>query len=592
LNVNFIKNVDFYTGAFPANRGNALSSVMEIQQREGRTDRLGFNFTLGSSDVGLTAEGPLGKKATFIASFRRSYLQLLFEALELPFLPTYNDFQFKTKFQLNDNNQLTIIGLGAIDNSVLNLEANETEEQQLLLANLPEQDQWSYTIGANYKNFRKNGYTTLVISRNHLNNLSDKYRDNIRVPEGLLLDYESAEIENKLRLENTNRMNGWKLNYGLGFETAEYTNSTFNRIEVNGEVQTVDYDSELNFNKYSLFAQASKTLLEDRLTASLGFRMDANSYSDDMSNPLEQFSPRLSLSYALTPQFSLNFNTGIFYQLPAYTVLGYRDNAGTLVNADNGIRYIQNTHIVAGVAYQTAQNSKFSVEGFFKKYNDYPMLLRDSISLANLGADFGVIGDAPVSPDSQGKTFGLEFLFQQKLFKGFYGIASYTFVRSEFTNRNPDDYANASWDNRHLVSITMGKKFKKNWEIGARWRYTGGTPYTPYDIATSSLKSVWDVSNTGIFDFNRINTERLPNYHQLDVRVDKKWFYKKFALNLYLDIENIYGYSIESFPNITVVRDEKGMPLEDVNDPTRYQVKLLENEVGNLLPSIGVVVEW
>ncbi len=592
INVNFVKNVDFYTGAFPANRGNALSSIMEIQQREGRSDRLGFNFTLGSSDAGLTAEGPLGKKATFIASFRRSYLQFLFQALELPFLPTYNDFQFKTKFQLDESNQLTIIGLGAIDNLGLNLEANETEDQQFLLNSLPEQDQWNYTIGANYKNFRKNGYTTLVVSRNHLSNSAFKYQNNIKISDGLLLDYESEEIENKVRLENTNRMNGWKLNYGLGFETATYTNSTFNRIEVNGEIQTVDYDSKLDFSKYSLFGQASKTLLKDKLTASLGFRMDANSYSDDMNNPLEQFSPRLSLSYALSPQFSLNFNTGIFYQLPAYTVLGYRDNTGSLVNVDNGIRYIQNRHIVAGVAYQTAQNSKFSMEGFYKKYNDYPMLLRDSISLANLGADFGVIGDAPVSPDSQGKAFGLEFLFQQKLFKGFYGIASYTFVRSEFTNKNPDDYANASWDNRHLVSMTMGKKFKKNWELGVRWRFTGGTPYTPYDIATSSLKSVWDASNKGIFDFNRINTERLPNYQQLDVRVDKKWFFKKFVLNLYLDIENIYGYSIDSFPNLTVIRDENGIPLEDVNDPTRYQTKLIQNEVGNVLPSIGVVVEW
>ncbi|MEZ4887226.1 MAG: TonB-dependent receptor [Chitinophagales bacterium] len=592
LNVNFIKNVDFYTGAFPANRGNALSSVMEIQQREGRTDRLGFNFTLGSSDAGLTAEGPLGKKGTFIASFRRSYLQLLFEALELPFLPTYNDFQFKTKFQLNENNQLTVIGLGAIDNAVLNLSANETEDQKFLLGNLPEQDQWSYTVGANYKNFRKNGYTTLVISRNHLSNSSIKYQDNIEVADGLILDYVSEEIENKLRLENTNRMNGWKLNYGLGFETAQYTNSTFNRVEVNGEVQIVDYDSELNFNKYSLFAQASKTLLKDKLTASLGFRMDANSYSDDMNNPLEQFSPRLSLSYALSPKFSLNFNTGIFYQLPAYTVLGYRDNTGNLVNADNGVRYIQNTHLVGGVSYQTDQNSKFSVEGFYKKYNDYPFLLRDSISLANLGADFGVIGDAPVSPDSQGKAFGLEFLFQQKLFKGFYGIAAYTFVRSEFTNKNPTDYAPASWDNRHLVSMTAGKKFKKNWELGLRWRYIGGTPYTPYDVATSSLQSVWDVSNTGIFDFNRINTERLPAYHQLDVRLDKKWFYNKFALNLYLDIENIYSYSIEGIPNLTVQTDENDVPLVDPNDSSRYQTKFIQNELGNLLPSIGVVVEW
>ncbi|MEO0779136.1 MAG: TonB-dependent receptor [Bacteroidota bacterium] len=126
INVNFIQEVDFYSGAFPANRGNTLSSVFGFRLRDGRDDRLGGSFTVGSSDLNFTLEGPIGKKTTFLASARQSYLGFLFELLELPFLPTYNDFQLKVKHKIDQRNELTLIGLGAIDQFELNLEANET----------------------------------------------------------------------------------------------------------------------------------------------------------------------------------------------------------------------------------------------------------------------------------------------------------------------------------------------------------------------------------------------------------------------------------------------------------------------------------
>ena len=106
INVNFIKEVDFYSGAFPANRGNALSSVMNFRQADGRDDRIGGTFLMGSSDFGVTLEGPVGDKTTFLVSARRSYLQFLFQALGLPFLPTYNDFQTKIKHKIDQKNEI------------------------------------------------------------------------------------------------------------------------------------------------------------------------------------------------------------------------------------------------------------------------------------------------------------------------------------------------------------------------------------------------------------------------------------------------------------------------------------------------------
>ncbi len=599
INVNFIKSVDFYSGAFPANRGNTLSSVLEFTQKDGNSERLKTNLTLGSSDVGLTFDGPLGEKTTYIFSARRSYLQLLFGVLGLPFLPTYNDSQFKVKHRFNTKNEITFVGLGAYDTFELNEEAvakadteEDRREAEYTLNNIPSNEQWNYTVGANYKHFSNNGFQNVVVSRNHLNNTAVKYENNDESDaDGLILDYDSEEIENKFRFEHTMRTKGWKINAGVNLEDATYRNSTFNRIPTLDSVQTISFSSELNFQRFGVFGQLSRSFFEDRLLLSFGFRSDWNNYSDEMNNPIDQFSPRFSLSYSIAPGFTFNGNIGRYYQLPPYTVLGFRNQAGNLTNRDNGVTYIQNDQYVAGFQYVFKKNTKVSVEGFYKKYSNYPFTTRDSLNLANLGADFGVIGNEPVRSIGEGRAYGVEFLVQRKLFKGLYGIAAITLVRSEFTDKN-DEYVPSSWDNGYIVSLTAGKKFKKNWEIGARVRILGGTPYTPYDRARTATRAIWDVTGQGIQDFDRLNTQRNPDAYQIDFRIDKKYFFDAWSLNVYLDIENVTNAVVQLRPNIDVVRDDNGNPLQDPNDPSKYQIEEIQNTAGLLLPSVGVVIEF
>lgn len=591
INVNFLEGVDFYTGAFPVNRGYALSSVMDLRFKDPRMGGWGFKGQIGASDIGLTAEGPLGDRTGMILSVRRSYLQFLFSLLELPFLPTYNDFTLKVKHKINDRSEITLLGIGAIDNFDLNLDANETESQQYILNNLPVNEQWNYSTGIKYTLYGENGYQNFVLSRYHLNNTAVKYEGNDESSDdNLILDYESQEIENKFRYENISRFGNQRIVYGVNLEHARYKNSTFNRTVANGQPITVDFNSQLDLWKYGLFGNYSFDPLP-RLTVSAGFRVDGSDFNDETSNPFSQFSPRLSLSYGITDKLSFNFNTGIFYQLPPYTVLGYRDNDEVLINQENGIGYVQSNHLVAGVSYLLPFNSKVSVEGFYKTYDNYPLLTRDSISLANLGSDFGIIGNEPAIPASDGRSYGIEILYQQKLFKGFYGIVSYTFVLSEFTNGGPE-FVPSSWDNRNLVSLTGGKKWGNNWEAGFRWRFLGGAPFTPFDLETTALKEVWDVTGQGVPDYDRINTLRNGNFNQLDVRIDKKWFFETWNLNLYFDVENVLGFTLEQQPFVDVERDNEGNPVTDPNDPTRYKLKRLENTTGTTLPTIGVIIDF
>lgn len=590
INVDFIRTVDFYSGAFPADRGNALSSIIDMKLLDGSKDKLNFKLTLGASDYGLSMDGPLGKKATFLLSARRSYLQLLFSALKLPFLPTYNDFMVKTKIDIDKKNQLTIIGLGAIDQNKLNLKANQTETQRYILSYLPVNDQWNYTLGVIYKHFYHNSYDTWVLSRNMLRNTIYKYKDNDESnPDNLLQNYKSDEIENKLRYENTIRTHDFKITYGTGYEYDKYTNSTYQKLFLYGAEQTLDYQSFLEVYKWNFFGQISRAFFGDRLNLSFGIRADGNNYNPRMMDPLNQVSPRFSVGYSLSDHWSLNFNIGRYHQLPAYTTLGYRNSDGVLVNKDNGLRYISVNHYVLGFAYEDNKNIQVTVEGFYKGYQHYPFSVKDSISIASKGADFTTVGDEEVTSTSKGRAYGAEFLFRIKMLKGFNVLLSYTYVRSEFTGRT-DNYIPSSWDNRNLINLTVSKHFKYNWYVGLKWKFLGGSPYTPYNLDESSLIAAWDVQNTAYLDYSRFNSLRLKPYHQLDVRIDKEFYWKKWSLNIYADVQNVYDSKSVGADFYTVATDDNGTPLIDPADPSRYVLKAIPNVTGSVLPSIGIII--
>lgn len=590
LNADLIREVNYYSGAFPSNRGNALSGVFEFAQVDGNADKLRFRGSLGAAEVSATVDGPVSEKTSFIVSARRSYLKLLFTALKLPFLPTFNDMQFKVKTRFDAKNELTFIGLGALDQNELNLDIKNPDEQQTyILGQLPENNQWSYTLGAVYKHFRENSYQTLVVSRSQLSNTATKYLENDESSESnKILDYTSQEVENKIRFENNMRMDGFKANIGANIDFAKYGNTTLQKRFYDGNILNVNYDTELNLIKYGIFGQISHEFLAERLTLSAGFRMDANNYSSGMNNPLKQFSPRISASYQLTPEWSLNLNAGRYFQLPAYTTLGYQQN-NEFVNKDN-LKYISVDHFIGGLEFKPATAVQFSVEVFFKNYKDYPFSVNDQISLANKGADYGVIGDEEVTSTSKGRAYGGEFQARISSAKGYNLNLSYTLVRSEFQDGN-NQYIVSAWDSKHILSMTGSAALKRGWQVGTRFRFVGGLPYTPYDLNRSSLIEAWNLTGGPYFDNSKLNANRFGVFHQLDVRVDKAYYLKNMTLKFYLDIQNLYNFQAQSTDIVLRETDANGNFLTADNG-TRYVLRSVKNPSGTVLPTIGIQVEF
>ena len=619
INVDLVEGVDFYAGAFPAARGNALSSVMEFRFKDPRTDQWTANAVVGTSDLGITLEGPTGERSSLIASVRRSYLQLLFEALGLPFLPIYNDYQYKWVWRPDDRNAVTVLGLGALDDFELNLDlasdpaATDYLNQVAILDVLPISEQWNYMQGVKWDRYMDDGKWTFVLSRNMLNNSAFKHVDNdVTLPR--TLDYVSQEIENKFRAERFRAVpGGWKVSGGVNAEYAKYNNRTQNSVFVPGEgTVDVSFGSDFKMAKYGAFAQASRPLLDNRLTLSAGVRMDGAvllSATEGMdlpevaplANPLDQFSPRLSASWSFAPGWTWNANAGVYHQLPAYTILGYAgvDAVGqrSLLNWSEGLTYTTNRQLVMGLRREIAsRNAAVSVEGFYKGYEGSPASANTGVALANLGADFGVVGNETVTFDAEGRAYGMEVLLQQRLHKGYYGLLAYTLVRSEYVNPGEafasQSWVPSSWDNQHIVSFTGGKKWDSGWEVGARVLFSGGLPYTPVNLTQSLRIENWDTFNAAIPDYDRLNNDRNGAFHQVDLRIDRKWFFDNWSLDVFADLQNITAAAPPQPDQLDVVRDPAtGRPIPSTTNPGFYDPRFISTATGAVLPGLGMIVE-
>jgi hypothetical protein len=581
LNVSFIDGVTLSSSAFESKYNNPLSGVLQFKQRNGNNKKFQGNVRISASETAFTAEGPLFKKdkeisnTTYLLSVRRSYLQYLFAAIGLPIRPDYWDYQYKINSKIDEFNEINFIGIGAIDDFSVKKPNNFDIQQQVNLEQVPIVKQWSTTSGLSWRKRFKDGSGFMInsISTNVLNNNFKRYTDNENL-QGLYFTNNSRESEIKLRNEVTKNIGNWKVVAGFNVENAIYKNETIDN-NTNGS-----YITQINFIKSGFFAQTSSTIFNDKLDISFGFRTDANSFTSQKNQFLETFSPRIALSYALTKEkdWKLNATIGKYYKISPYTVLGFKDNYGNFANKD--AKYTSNIHYVLGLSKILNPTTQITVEGFFKDYRNYAVSIADGVSLANKGGGFEVLGNEAVITNGKGRTYGVEFLYQQKLTKNFFGILAYTLFKSEFTGLD-QQYRPSVWDSRNLISATAGYKFKRNWEAGLRYRYAGKTPFAKVDQA-QTLANYPQV----VLDYNNLGENKLDAFSQLDLRIDKKWNFKKFAFNIFLDIQNALATKTPQPTEFGLNRDNAGTVINP------RSLVAVSSPDGSVLPSLGIILDF
>lgn len=587
IDADLIRSVKFYSGAFPADKGNALSSVLDFSLRDGDMERNSLKATLGASEVSLSSNGHIGNKTSYLVSVRQSYLQALFKILGLPFLPAYTDASFKIKTRFDSHNELTLLGLGGIDRMKLNL-GIEGEDAEYMLSYLPEINQETYTVGGVYRHYSQRHVQSIVLSQSYLNNRNVKYRDNDESSEeNLTLRLGSIEQETKLRMENTSSWSVWKVKAGFDLNYSRYKSNEYRKVFTNA-LREYDYHTDLSLWRWGMFASVDYAAPDKSFTASMGVRTDGNNYSDKMKELWRQLSPRLSVSYRLIEGLTLSGHVGLYYQLPSYTALGFKGEEGEYVNRH--LDYISVSQESLGLSWTPNENMELSVEGFYKLYGHMPFSLSDQIPLSCKGNDYGTIGNEALSSEAKGRSYGVELMFKWLLTQKLNLSSSLTIFKSEFKDGEQGSYVPSAWDNRFILNMSGTYNFPKYWSLGAKVSCIGGSPYTPYDVEKSSLVEAWNVQGRAYYDYSCYNQERLPVFGQLDVRVDKTFYLKKCMLGFYLDIQNITASKLRQ-PDALMSTGQIENPSAPLSEQ-RYVMKSIRQESGTLLPTLGITFEY
>jgi outer membrane receptor for ferrienterochelin and colicin len=519
LNVDFIDNVDFLTSGFPAAYGDRTSSVVDIRLRNGNADQTVGKAFLNFAGFGGEAEGPLSS-GSWMVSASKSYLDLLVGAIGTGVAPQYGDVQGKAEFELSPSQRLTILdvfGQSRID-FTKSVARDDGQRYYGLNKNLQN------TLGAAWRAIWSPSFTSLTT----LSFSGTRYQGNFfKISnDAMALASDNTEQSFAIRSIHTlvfDRENRIEFGVEARKEAGRFSYTSVgdtNRLGALDPTYVVSRD--IASPKAALFATFTVSPL-DGFIVSLGAR---GSWYDRNATMLAE--PRVGLSYAATEVLTLKANAGIVHQDVPLIVL----SSGSF----NALGQIEAIHAGLGIEYRLSADTRMTVEGYDKEYQNMPLDPADpTLSVVDQSV-FNQRFTPHQSLVSTGKawTRGIEFMLQKKMAKDLYGLVSASVFRSRYEDAT-GTWRDRIYDNQYIFSVVGGYKPEGTWEYGVRWSYAGGAPYTPFDPVASRA------ANTGIIDQSRILADRYPAYHSLNLRVDKKFYFERHVLDVYLSVWNAYN---------------------------------------------------
>jgi len=521
VNVDFIRDVTFYTGGFPVQYGDKLSSVMDIAFREGNREEFAGQLDLNFAGFGGVVESPLWDgRGSLLLSVRRSYLDLVVKTLDVgsTVAPRYGDLQGKVVLDVSPNQKLSLISLIGDDHNSPDRETG-LENKMLYYGN---QDILQGTTGLNWRAlWAKNGYSNTSLAYTSERFSEDFYETSTAAP---WIRNHSREQTLKFRNENHIRfMDRLLMEFGAEakYLISEYDNFYGTPTNALGHpVPALSVDNQITTQKAGGYLDF---MIQPTLRSSLGLgvRGDYFSYTDRII-----LSPRAAFTYRLTDRTKLDLSTGIFYQnLPLLLLAQHPEN--------RDLKDLRAVHYIVGIEHLLTPNTRLTLDLYRKDYRHFPLdpeqpgvFILDDDQLAN----YGILTDG-----GQARSQGIEMMLQKKLATDFYGLASVSVFRSQYKGLS-GVWKDRKYDNRVMFSIEGGYKPNRNWECSLRWLYAGGPPYTPLDIPASME------NHRDVLDENRINEARYPDYHSMNVRVDRRFNFRDTNLIFYLSIWNAYDH--------------------------------------------------
>jgi len=555
INLDFVRETTFSTGGFSTLYGDKLSSVLSIDLRDGRKDKLGGKATISASQFGLNAEGPIGDKGNFLFSARRSYLDFIFDAAGFNFVPEYYDVLSKVNYDINSKEKISFLFVSAFDRVKFN---NKTAEDRYDNSRILGSNQNSYLTGISYRKLIPNGFYTISLSRN-FTDYDSAQRDSLLNP--IFLN-KSREGENELKGDLVLKLSKTsELNFGSSLKLIKFSADIKlpSFITTFGEALSISsVNTKTNFLKYNIYTQLNQVLF-NKLRMSVGARLDYFNGIESKYN----FNPRISFSYSISDLANMNLSIGSYSQSPSYIWLA-------AIPSNKELKAVKVNQIVLGYERNLDEDLRLKLEAFTKQYSDYPTsVIRPYLVLANTGAgytgsedNFSSFGFEPLVSKGKGNVNGLELSLQKKSSEvPHYGIISITYSKARFTGLDGIE-RDGTYDQRLIINASGGYRFNEKWEVSGKFKFATGNPYTPFN----------DDGTQSVINYN---SKRFKSFHSVDLRVDRRWEFDGWNLITYLDIQNIYNNK-----NTNIIRWDY------------RKNKVAENNSIGILPSIGVSVEF
>jgi hypothetical protein len=561
INVDAVEQASFSAGGFAAKYGDRTASVTSITLREGNRREFGGEFTLSATGGFAVAEGPLGERGSFYISARRSYLDLLFKAAGFGFVPAYSDLQVKAVQDIGSRDKLSFLFIGA-DGTVtfFNDEADQRYDNSRVAA--PSQRQ--YFSGLTWRRLVPRGIFDLTLGRTWTS-FETIQNDSLDPPNTIFRAF-STEGEQSLRADLTLQATS-RVELNLGAVARYASDLSYDlllpgplRTDASGTPQPLSVDTTFTADRQALYGSVAYQATP-KLRATLGLRGDRYGFLDGTMRA----SPRLGLRYALSDRTALTASAGRYWQTPSFIWL-VGDPSNALLDP------FRADQAVAGIEHLLRDDVKLQFEVYAKGYAQYPRrLFRPQAVLSPSGFDdvtsdipFGL---EPLEATAKGRSVGAELFVQKQLSDiPVFGLASVSVARTTFDGADGVSRP-GSFDTRAIGNVVLGWRPSPKWELSGKFRIASGLPTTPF---------ITSGPDAGRQDFAQWNEgERLPVFHALDVRVDRRWSLRTVQLVGYIDIQNIYGRE-----NVSGLQWDQ-----------REQAVLRNTSIG-LLPSIGFSIEF
>ncbi|MBM4168688.1 MAG: hypothetical protein FJ215_05975 [Ignavibacteria bacterium] len=535
VNTELIRDVTFLTGGFPAKYGDRLSSVMDIELREGNRDRTGGKVNLNAAGCSLIGEGPLGSNGSWLVSARRSYLDFLlknFHFAGITIVPNYIDAQLKLTQDLTASDKLMVLFVGGVDDVKFQNVDPENMGINPDISGLDkvESDLHQWMVGGTWKRlWGTSGYSIVGLGMTenyYFTDIDDKdgrktYRNR------------SVEREYGMKIDASfNLAKGNQVSFGAGMKAIAIDHEIFlkadtsrwaNRATGSGIFPQLSYDKRFPALKLSGYVQYNRWFF-NRWSLVPGLRID---YFNHVNHGLS-ISPRLAARFHVSEKSSFNASYGIYFQTPAYIWL-------TTDERNRKLKPIRSDHYIIGFEHLVQDDFKLTVDVYRKEYRDYPVSgYIPSYILVNGGSDAGAFIAGDLRSQGSGAINGVEIFLQKKLTTDYYGTVSYSYSVARYRALDGIERP-GRFDYGHVFTFIGGYKISPTLEVSLRWRYAGGNPYTPIDESLSRLLG------REVMDLNRINSSRFPAYHRLDVRTDYRFSLASLQWVAYMDLQNTYN---------------------------------------------------